>query len=98
MLSIVICAHVVSVQLRRWDDCDHFQQYHPWALAVTLAVIGIFLDQLGKWFVLTHVFSLLDTPFEGIGYANALTILPFFNVVTVWNYGVSFGLFHTDLP
>ena len=74
-----------------------FRQYHPWALAVTLAVIGIFLDQLSKWFVLTHVFSLSDTPFGGgIGYANALTILPFFNVVTVWNYGVSFGLFHTE--
>ena len=74
-----------------------FCRYHPWALAIMLAIIGIFLDQLSKWFILAQVFALPEIPYEGgLRYANALAILPFFNLVTVWNYGVSFGLFHTE--
>ena len=26
-----------------------------------------------------------------------MTVLPFFNLVTVWNYGVSFGMFNTGV-
>jgi signal peptidase II len=29
---------------------------------------------------------------------RAIEVLPFFNLVTVWNYGISFGMFNTGAP
>lgn len=47
----------------------------------------VLLDQLSKWWIL-DIFRL---PARGI-----VEVLPFFNLVMVWNRGVSFGLFAAD--
>lgn len=54
----------------------------PMALSILLGVIAI--DQLIKWIM-------LDLLGLGDG-AGPIIILPFFNLVMVWNTGVSFGL------
>lgn len=70
------------------------------AIVVTLLVA----DQISKWFMLEHIFR----PALGLGdpmrladwLQNAperlpdisITILPFFNLTMVWNFGISFGL------
>jgi len=46
-----------------------------------LALLILAADQLTKWLVLRHLS------------AGPIEILPFFNLVLVWNPGVSFGLF-----
>ena len=52
------------------------------------ASIVIALDQLVKWLVLSVLHMPLRPPIE---------VLPFFNLVMVWNHGVSFGMFaHVD--
>lgn len=50
-----------------------------------LAALVIVLDQLSKWWILTDV---MNPP-------RVIEVLPFANVVLVWNRGVSFGLFNT---
>ena len=47
-----------------------------------LAIAGlvVVLDQLTKWAILTWL-------------ERAITLTPFFNLVVVWNRGVSFGMF-----
>ena len=50
-------------------------------LGITAAVVA--LDQIGKWVVLAAV---MDPP-------RIIPGLPFFNLVLVWNRGVSFGMF-----
>jgi signal peptidase II len=52
-------------------------------LAVALATLG--LDQLGKWAAL----AALDPG------SPPLRVTPFFNLVLVWNRGVSFGMFNS---
>ena len=42
-------------------------------------------DQLTKWVALTYVMA-----------QSPIAVLPFFNLVLVWNKGVSFGLFNQD--
>ena len=49
-------------------------------LGLVVAGLVIVLDQLSKWAILT----LLD---------DVATVTPFFNLVVVWNRGVSFGMF-----
>lgn len=49
-----------------------------------IAILVIALDQLTKWIALT-----------GLGLAdNPITVTSFFNLVLVWNRGVSFGMFN----
>ena len=50
-----------------------------------LAVLVIALDQLSKWWILTDI---MNPP-------RVIEVLPFANIVLVWNRGVSFGLFNT---
>lgn len=56
-----------------------------------LAVAGatLIVDQATK----AYFYALLVE--EG---RRAIEVLPFFNLVTVWNYGISFGLFNTGSP
>jgi signal peptidase II len=54
-------------------------------LGLTVALVLLGLDQLTKWVVL----ALLDLP------ARPIAVTPFFNLVMVWNRGVSFGMLDT---
>jgi signal peptidase II len=51
-------------------------------LGLTVALVLLGLDQLTKWAAL----HLLDLP------ARPIAVTPFFNLVMVWNRGVSFGM------
>jgi len=51
---------------------------------LVLAAVVMVLDQATKWWMLEVV---------GIGYRPPIEVTPFFNLVMVWNRGVSFGLF-----
>jgi signal peptidase II len=52
-------------------------------LGLAVAAAVVVLDQLTKWAILTW----LD---------RAVALTPFFNLVVVWNRGVSFGMFDSD--
>ena len=52
--------------------------------AIILAFIVLSLDQLHKYFML-ETMNIDETRF--------FEVLPFFNLVMVWNHGVSFGMF-----
>lgn len=54
----------------------------------SIAATVIVFDQLTKWLVLGHF---LDSP-------QTIEVTAFFNLVLVWNWGVSFGLFSSDSP
>ena len=54
-------------------------------LGLTVALVLLGLDQLTKWVVL----AVLDLP------ARPIAVTPFFNLVMVWNRGVSFGMLDT---
>lgn len=51
------------------------------ALFVVICVLGF--DQISKWYILTEV---MNPP-------TVIEVTPFFELVLVWNKGVSFGLF-----
>lgn len=51
-----------------------------------LAFLVLVLDQITKWWVLT---DLMNPP-------RVIEVLPFANLILVWNRGVSFGLFNTQ--
>ncbi len=53
-------------------------------LGLLVAVAVVALDQLSKWWI-------LDTVMQPI--PHVVEVTPFFNIVLVWNYGVSFGTF-----
>ncbi len=55
---------------------------------LSIAGVVIVLDQVSKWWILTRV---MDPP-------RVIEVLPFFNLVMVWNRGISFGLFNTASP
>lgn len=76
---------------------------------ISLAVFVIVADQLSKWAVMEQVLRplypidpnsrvflewLVHAP-ERLPYLG-LDVLPFFNLVVVWNQGISFGLFRND--
>lgn len=75
-------------------------------IGFNLALDILILDQISKWYVLEHILrphfmpgtvphDLLSwyTQAPGrISYGN-MEIMPFFNLVMVWNQGISFGLF-----
>lgn len=51
-----------------------------------IVVFVIVLDQVSKWWMLTHV---MDPP-------RVIEVARFFNLVYAWNRGISFGVFNTD--
>ena len=62
----------------------------PQRVGIATAVIAFLLDQLSKNILL-----------YGLGFANygpgdRIAVLPFFDVVMVWNRGVSYGLFQAN--
>lgn len=81
-------------------------------LAFPLVGVLVILDQLSKWWVTQVVVKPIVTPPEvsasAMPFVNWLfsagprfpfveiDVLPFFNLVMVWNRGVSFGLFSGD--
>jgi signal peptidase II len=54
-------------------------------LGLTLALTVLGADQATKWLIKRVT---LD---EGV---RSITILPFFDIVAAWNYGISFGMFN----
>ena len=58
-------------------------------LGLAVAVAALALDQASK----LYFYDLLVA--EG---RRAIEVLPFFNLVTVWNYGISFGMFNNGSP
>ena len=57
---------------------------HPFVLGLAVAVSAFVLDQLSKWWIL-EVVTLPARPM--------IEVTGFFNLVMVWNTGVSFGMF-----
>lgn len=57
------------------------------ALGVALAVLTFVVDQAHKWWML-NVY--------GIEQKGKVTLTPFFDLVMVWNEGISYGLFAQD--
>jgi signal peptidase II len=55
-------------------------------LGLAVAAVALALDQASKLYF--HDLLVAGGP-------RAVEVLPFFNLVTVWNYGISFGLFNT---
>jgi len=58
------------------------------ALGLAIMCLIIALDQLSKWLILAKI---VIPPEHSV-----IEIAPFFNIVLVWNYGISFGLFAAD--
>lgn len=54
-------------------------------LGVSVAALVVALDQISKWWMAGYLFPRGGRPVE---------IAPFFNLVEVWNRGMSFGLFN----
>lgn len=50
------------------------------------ACFVLLLDQISKWYLLLTVMQPPQT----------IPILPFFNLVSAWNRGISFGMFNSD--
>lgn len=59
----------------------------PFRLGLLVALPLLVLDQVTKYWVL----DFLDW-----GLAGRVTVTPFFDLVLVWNYGISYGLFQQD--
>ncbi len=57
-------------------------------LGLITALIVLILDQTSKWYLLV---SIMQPP-------RVIPVLPFFNLVSGWNRGVSFGMFDSDSP
>ena len=60
-----------------------------------VAVIVLVLDQVVKWLMLTVVLDLPE-PITLYSTHPGITVTGFFNLVMVWNRGVSFGLLASD--
>ena len=66
---------------------------------LVIAAIIIFLDQLSKWAFMEKIFGLSYVdPAPRLMWAESVQMTPFFNLVTVWNRGVSFGILSNDSP
>lgn len=66
-----------------------------WGTIMALAVLVA--DQVSKWVILTQVFA-LPSPITTQSWHSAIEITGFFDLVMVWNYGVSFGMFSGGDP
>ncbi len=53
-----------------------------------IACIVFAIDQLSKWWILEYV---MQPP-------RVIPLTPFFNLVSGWNRGISFGLLSSDIP
>lgn len=72
------------------------------SIGIAIILATIFLDQLSKWWILEGLFDPYGADFltwltareewGRIPYSE-IEILPFFNLVMVWNEGISFGMF-----
>ena len=58
----------------------------PVLLGLLVAVLAIGVDQATKWWILLDV---MHPP-------RVIEVTPFFNVVLVWNRGISFGMFSNE--
>ena len=58
----------------------------PARLGLLVAFVAIGVDQATKWWVLLNV---MNPP-------RVIDVTPFFNLVLVWNRGISFGMFSND--
>ncbi len=56
-------------------------------LGVAIALVAFLADRLSKWWLM-DVFRIEDRVI--------VEVLPFFNLVMVWNKGISYGLFQAD--
>lgn len=61
----------------------HFILRRPVVAGIIIAAVLLIIDQVSKWWILLDIMSPPRT----------IEVLPFFNLVLVWNRGVSFGLF-----
>lgn len=59
---------------------------------IVAAAIALILDQG------TKLLMLYGLGFAGMGPGDNISVLPFFNLVMVWNPGVSYGLFPASSP
>jgi len=59
-------------------------------IGLSVGAIVVVLDQLTKWLIRDVVL--------GTGPGRDIEVTGFFNIVEVWNRGVSFGLFASDSP
>lgn len=66
-------------------------------LGLGLAALVVVLDQLSKWAVAEGLFGIAfwALPHGALPMTAPLPVTGFFNLVTVWNTGVSFGMFNT---
>ena len=62
----------------------------PRRLGLTIAVLGLAADQLSKNILLYGYGFKAMRPFERV------EVLPFFDLVMVWNRGISYGLLQSD--
>ena len=70
----------------------------PLRAGLAIASVVLIVDQVTKWLIFGVLFGLpLDRAHpQALPLAPGFEILPFFNIVTVWNRGVSFGMFASD--
>ena len=64
----------------------------PRGLGAIAAVVALAADQGSKWFLLYRA------DFVHMAPGSAIPVLPFFNLVMVWNRGISYGLFQSSSP
>lgn len=55
--------------------------------ALIISVFTIFLDQINKWYMI-HVFDIRSK--------SPVEVTSFFDLVMVWNRGISFGMFQSE--
>jgi signal peptidase II len=64
----------------------------PFVLGVIAATVALIADQGSKYYLLYRV------GFAGMGPGDSVPVFPFFNLVMVWNPGISYGLFPASSP
>lgn len=78
-------------------------------LYLAFIAVVLFFDQLSKWMVTELIMRKAEggTPIDPITWISsmpeklpyhAFEITPFYNIVMVWNYGISFGMFNSQSP
>lgn len=63
---------------------------HVRTIGLAVALIALFADQLCKSLLLYEFDFIVMRPFQRV------EVLPFFDLVMVWNRGISYGLFQAD--
>lgn len=72
--------------MKRW-----FDQPYPFRFGLAIAAVSLLLDQAWKVLFL-HGFDWVRT-LDAAQNDIRLEVLPFFDIVMVWNHGISYGLF-----